>query len=234
MLKVTNISVSYKKTPVVREVSLEVSEGQIVSILGSNGAGKSTILKCISGLIHPVEGNIVFLGEKIHSKLAYQVAQRGLCLIPEGSRVFSKLSIEDNLRMGTFAKKPGYMMNDLSRKVYDMFPVLYERRNLKAETLSGGERQMLAIGRALMSQPKLLMLDEPTAGLAPKLAQEVFRFIVHIKGMGLTILLVEQQVEQTLEISDFGYVLENGRVVAKGEATILLHSDKVREAYLGL
>ena len=234
MLTIKGITIAYKNVPVVRDVSFRVSEGEIVAMVGSNGAGKSTLLRCIAGLMSPYEGEIVFLGERIENQPAYNIAKKGLCLIPEGSRVFSKLSIEDNLRMATFAKKPGYMPKEVVETVYTLFPVLSERRKLYAETLSGGERQMLAVGRALMSQPKLLMLDEPTSGLAPILADQVFGFIKEIKNLGVTILLVEQQVEHALEISERAYVLENGEVVMEGPASNVAASDMVRKAYLGL
>ena len=234
MLEVNKIVIAYKKVPVVRDVSFGVSEGEIVAIVGSNGAGKSTLLRCIAGLMTASQGEIVFLGEKVENQPAYKVAQRGLCLIPEGARVFAKLSIEDNLRMGTFAKRPGYMMEELSETVYNMFPALEKRKHLNGETLSGGERQMLAIGRAMMSQPKLLMMDEPTAGLSPILAEEVFAFIKKIRHLGLTILLVEQQVEHALDTADRAYVLENGEIVMQGPAKDVMASDMVRKAYLGL
>jgi len=234
MLKVNKIVVAYKKVPVVRDVSFRVSEGEITAIVGSNGAGKSTILRAIAGLQNVLQGEIIFLDEMIENEPAYKVAQKGLCLIPEGARVFSKLSIEDNLRMGTFAKKPGHKLEELSETVYKMFPVLEQRKHLNAETLSGGERQMLAIGRAIMSQPKLLMMDEPTSGLSPILAEEIFVFIERIRELGLTILLVEQQVEHALETADRAYVLENGEIALEGLASDILVSDMVKKAYLGL
>jgi branched-chain amino acid transport system ATP-binding protein len=234
MLKVSKIEIAYKKAPVVRDVSFEVLEGEVVAIVGSNGAGKSTLLRSIAGLKEISEGEIKFLDEKIANTPAHKVAQKGLCLIPEGARVFSKLTIEDNLMLGTFAKTPGYKMAELSQNVYEMFPVLKNRKHLNAETLSGGERQMLAIGRAMMSQPKLLMMDEPTAGLSPILAEEVFVFIKKLREMGLTILLVEQQVEHALETADRAYVLENGEILMEGLARDVVSSDIVRKAYLGL
>jgi branched-chain amino acid transport system ATP-binding protein len=234
MLKVRKIEIAYKKAPVLRDVSFEVLEGEVVAIVGSNGAGKSTLLRSIAGLKEISKGEIKFLDEKIANTPAYKVAQKGLCLIPEGARVFSKLTIEDNLMLGTFAKTPGYKMAELSQSVYEMFPVLKNRKHLNAETLSGGERQMLAIGRAMMSQPKLLMMDEPTAGLSPILAEEVFVFIKKLREMGLTILLVEQQVEHALETADRAYVLENGEILMEGLAREVVSSDIVRKAYLGL
>ncbi len=235
MLRVEKISIPYRRVPVVRRVSFAVNGGQIVSIVGSNGAGKSTILRCVAGLIQPSDGRIEFAGEFIRRDLAHRIAKRGLCLVPEGARVFSKLSVQDNLRMGTFAtKRPGYVAKDVSEMIYKMFPILLERRQARAETLSGGERQMLAIGRALMSQPKLLMLDEPTAGLSPKLAEEVFELITEIRRLGIAILMVEQQVEYSLEIADHAYVLENGEIVMEGKGTELLGSEMIKQAYLGL
>jgi len=234
MLDVKYLTIAYSRIPVIRDVSFKVSKGQIVSIVGSNGAGKSTLLRCIAGLLRPASGEIIFLEERIDHQPAYRVAKKGLSLIPEGARVFSKLSIEDNLLLGTFPREPGQMFGELSERVYNMFPILKERRHLKAETLSGGQRQMLAIGRALMSQPKLLVLDEPTAGLAPNLSEEIFDFIRKIKSLEITILLVEQKIEHALQISDYAYVLENGEVIMAGQAEEVMNSDMVRKAYLGL
>lgn len=234
MLRGNKITIAYKRIPVVRDVSFKVSKGEIISFIGSNGAGKSTLLRCITGLLKPSLGEIFFLDERIDNQPAYEIARKGLCLIPEGARVFAKLSVEDNLLLGTFAKKPREKFDELSQMVYQMFPILEERKDLNAETLSGGERHMLAIGRALMSQPKLLMLDEPTAGLAPKLAEHLFEFIQKIRELGITLLLVEQQVEHVLQISDRAYVLENGEVILEGPARDVMDSDMVRKAYLGL
>lgn len=234
MLEVKHLTIAYSRIRVIRDVSFKVSKGQIVSIVGSNGAGKSTLLRCIAGLLRPASGEIIFLEERIDHQPAYWVAKKGLSLIPEGARVFSKLSIEDNLLLGTFPKEPGQMFEELSERVYNMFPVLRERRHLKAETLSGGQRQMLAIGRALMSQPKLLVLDEPTAGLAPNLSEGIFDFIKKIKNLEITILLVEQKIEHALEISDHAYVLENGEIIMAGQAEEVMNSDMVRRAYLGM
>ena len=234
MLRGNKITIAYKRIPVVRDVSFKVSKGEIISFIGSNGAGKSTLLRCITGLLKPSLGEIFFLDERIDNQPAYEIARKGLCLIPEGARVFAKLSVEDNLLLGTFAKKPREKFDELSQMVYQMFPILEERKDLNAETLSGGERHMLAIGRALMSQPKLLMLDEPTAGLAPKLADHLFEFIQKIRELGITLLLVEQQVEHVLQISDRAYVLENGEVILEGPARDVMDSDMVRKAYLGL
>ena len=234
MLRGNKITIAYKRIPVVRDVSFKVSKGEIISFIGSNGAGKSTLLRCITGLLKPSLGEIFFLDERIDNQPAYEIARKGLCLIPEGARVFEKLSVEDNLLLGTFAKKPREKFDELSQMVYQMFPILEERKDLNAETLSGGERHMLAIGRALMSQPKLLMLDEPTAGLAPKLAEHLFEFIQKIRELGITLLLVEQQVEHVLQISDRAYVLENGEVILEGPARDVMDSDMVRKAYLGL
>jgi len=234
MLAGNNVTISYERIPVVRDVSFRVSKGEIISVIGSNGAGKSTLLRCITGLLRPSHGEISFLDERIDNKPAYEIARNGLCLIPEGARVFAKLSVEDNLLLGTFAKKPRERFEELSGMVYQMFPILEERKHLDAETLSGGERHMLAIGRALMSQPKLLMLDEPTAGLAPKLAEHLFEFILKIRDLGITLLLVEQQVEHALQISDRAYVLDNGEIILEGKAKDVMDSDLVRKAYLGL
>jgi branched-chain amino acid transport system ATP-binding protein len=234
MLRVKDLTIAYSGTPVVRHVSFNISEGEIVSIVGSNGAGKSTLLRCIAGLLKSLSGEVVFMDERIEHEPAFKVAKRGLSLIPEGARVFSKLTVEDNLLLGTFTKKPGQGFNELSGRIYQMFPVLEERRHLRAETLSGGQRQMLAIGRALMSQPKLLILDEPTGGLAPNLAEELFEFIKRISTLSITLLLVEQKIEHALGISDRAYVLNNGEILMEGRAKDVLDSDRVRKAYLGL
>ncbi len=234
MLEVSNIEVTYRRVPVIRDVSFRVSEGEIVAVVGSNGAGKSTLLRAISGLKAVSKGEIRFLGESIEREPAYKVARKGLCLIPEGAKVFSKLSVKDNLLLGTFAKRPGHEVEKLSQAVFEMFPALAERKNLNADTLSGGERQMLAIGRAMMSQPNLMMMDEPTAGLSPILAEQVFTFINELRARGLTILLVEQQVEHALETADRAYVLENGEILMEGPAREVMDSDTVRKAYLGL
>jgi len=234
MLEAIDIDVTYRRVPVIRHVFFQVRKGEIVAIVGSNGAGKSTLLRAVAGLKRVSKGEIRFLGESIEKEPAYKVARRGLCLIPEGAKVFSKLSIQDNLLLGTFARKAGCEQKKLSQSVFEMFPILGERRHLNAETLSGGERQMLAIGRAMMSQPSLLLMDEPTAGLSPLLAEQVFDFITELRNRGLTILLVEQQVEHALRTADRAYVLENGEILMEGPAAEVMASDKVRKAYLGL
>lgn len=234
MLRVKDVTIGYSGIPVVRHVSFNISKGEIVSIVGSNGAGKSTLLRCIAGLLKSLTGEIIFMDERIDHEPAFKVAKRGLSLIPEGARVFSKLTVEDNLLLGTFTKKPGQGFDELSRKVYKIFPILEERRRLRAETLSGGERQMLAIGRALMSQPKLLILDEPTGGLAPNLSAELFEFIKKIGTLSITLLLVEQKIEHALRISDRAYVIDNGEIIMEGRGEVVMESDRVRKAYLGL
>jgi len=234
MLVVKGLSIAYKKTKVVQDVSFRIERGEVVSIIGSNGAGKSTTMRCLAGLLQPCTGEVLFERMRIDGMLPFRIAQQGLSLIPEGARVFTKLSVEDNLLLGTFAQKPGKDFAELCEGVYEIFPILRERRKLKAETLSGGQRQMLAIGRALMARPKLLLLDEPTQGLAPNLAEELFVFIKRIISLRITLLLVEQMIENALKISDRAYILENGQIVMEGPATEALNSDRVRKAYLGL
>jgi branched-chain amino acid transport system ATP-binding protein len=231
MLEVKNLSASYGHIEALRDVSLEVDEGQIVSIIGSNGAGKTTLLRCISGLIKPVSGSIEFLGKPISQKPHCNVAA-GIVQVPEGRKCFSGLTVQDNLLVGGYLVKGKKLQQNLKR-AYDLFPILEQRRNQFAGTFSGGEQQMLAICRGLMSDPKLMLLDEPSLGLAPLMVQQVFDLVEQIRRTGITILLVEQNAQKALCSCDRAYVLENGRITISGTGSELLASPAVKKAYLG-
>ncbi|MCD6362511.1 MAG: ABC transporter ATP-binding protein [Synergistetes bacterium] len=234
MLDVRDLKIAYDDVPVVHGVSFNVKEGEVVSIVGANGAGKTTLLRAIAGLITPVSGKIAFLGEDITSLPAFEVVKRGISYVPEGRRLFSKLSVRENLLLGAYYIEDETKVRELFDQVLELFPHLKERLNQKAETLSGGEQQMLAIGRGLMSDPKLIMIDEMSLGLMPKLVERVMGVVSEIKKAGKTVLLVEQMVEEALSISDRGYVLQTGKIVLSGTGEELLKSDMVRKAYLGL
>ena len=231
MLKVDNINVYYGKIHAIKDVSFTVGEGEIVSLIGSNGAGKSTALKTVSGLLRSATGSITFLGEDIGRTEAYKLVGKGLAHVPEGRRIFLQMSVEENLQMGgyTAGKETDARIQD----VFERFPRLKERRNQVAGTLSGGEQQMLAMGRALIYAPRLLMLDEPSMGLAPILVQQVFDIIRELHQAGTTILLVEQNAEMALKVADRAYVLESGRIALSGTGAELAKSDAIKKAYLG-
>ena len=233
MLKVENLSVHYGMIQAVRDVSFEVNEGEVVSLIGANGAGKTTILRTLSGLVRPSSGKIEFLGQEIQKTPAQKIVASGLSQVPEGRHVFSGLTVLENLEMGAFLKKNREENQANLKKVFSSFPRLEERKNQDAATLSGGEQQMLAMGRALMSTPKLLLLDEPSMGLAPIFIQEIFDIIQDIQKQGTTVLLIEQNANKALAISDRGYVLETGKIVLSGTGKELAASDEVRKAYLG-
>ena len=231
MLKVENINVYYGQIHAIKDVSFEVKPGEIVSLIGANGAGKSTILKTISGLLRSKTGHITFKGEDISKTEAYKLVPKGLAHVPEGRRIFLQMTVKENLEMGAYTK--GETMEKDIESVYSHFPRLKERQNQIAGTLSGGEQQMLAMGRAMMSHPDLLILDEPSMGLAPILVQGIFDIIKEFHKMGTTILLVEQNAEMALSIADRAYVLESGRIVLTGTGAELKASDAIKKAYLG-
>jgi len=234
MLQVKNITVAYDDVPAVVEASFDVGKGEIVAIIGANGAGKSTILRTLSGILRPVAGEIWFEGQRIDRLPANQIVHLGISLVPEGRRIFGRLSVLDNLILGAYTNRDPGARREALEFVFSLFPVLRERASQRAGTLSGGEQQMLAIGRALMSRPRLLMLDEPSLGLMPKLTARILQAIQEINREGVTVLLVEQRVREALEIAHRGYVLQTGRIVATGTGSELLQTDLVRKAYLGL
>lgn len=233
MLKVDDLSVHYGIIQAVKNVSFEVNEGEVVSLIGANGAGKTSILRTISGLVRPSGGKIEFLGQEIQKAPARKIVASGLSQVPEGRHVFSGLTVMENLEMGAFLHKNRDENQKNLKRVFERFPRLEERKNQDAATLSGGEQQMLAMGRALMSKPKLLLLDEPSMGLAPIFIQEIFDIIQDIQKQGTTVLLIEQNAKKALSIADRGYVLETGKIVLSGTGQELLESDEVRKAYLG-
>ena len=232
MLYINDINVYYGSSiHAVKDVSFEVKPGEIVSLIGANGAGKSTILKTISGLLRSRTGSITFDGKDISSTDAHKIVSMGLAHIPEGRRIFTNLTVEENLDMGAYTLKGN--AEEVKEDIFSRFPRLLERRHQTAGTLSGGEQQMLAIGRAMMSRPKLLMLDEPSMGLAPILVEQIFDIIKELHKAGVTILLVEQNASKALEIADRAYVLETGRIVMSGDGKALSASDEIKKAYLG-
>ena len=233
MLKIDNLHVSYGGIRALQGVSLEVPDGKIVTLIGANGAGKSTTLRTVSGLLKPKSGKISFLGKDIAGKAAHEIVREGISQVPEGRRIFAEMSVLENLEMGAFIRKDSDGIREDMEMVFRRFPRLEERKDQLAGTLSGGEQQMLAMGRALMSRPKLLLLDEPSMGLAPLLIREIFSIIEDINRAGTTILLVEQNANMALSIADRAYVLETGRITLSGDGEKLAASEDVRKAYLG-
>ena len=233
MLQVNNLVVRYGGITAVDGISLQIDQHETVALIGANGAGKTTTLHAISGLLKAAGGQILFQGEDITKTPAEAVVARGVIQVPEGRQVFSKLTIEENLKLGAYLQKDKEKIRDTYEKVMTLFPILRERRRQAAGTLSGGEQQMLAMGRALMSRPKLLMLDEPSMGLAPILVEQIFKIIQTLHEAGTTILLVEQNAQAALSIADRGYVLETGKIVTSGTGTELLASPEIKKAYLG-
>ena len=233
MLDIKNLSVSYGAIDAVKDISLHVDEGEIVSLIGANGAGKTTTLHTITGLVPAKSGSIMFNGQDLLKTKANRIVTLGMAHVPEGRHVFTRMSVQENLEMGAYSlKDTSHVAEDLD-KVYTYFPRLKERRRQLAGTLSGGEQQMVAMGRAMMSRPSLLMMDEPSMGLSPKLVKEIFRIIEKLHDEGITVLLVEQNAKMALSIADRAYVLETGRITMEGKASDLLHDEKVRKAYLG-
>ncbi len=233
MLKVKNINAGYGNVPVLFDFSCEVKEGEVVSIVGSNGAGKSTLMKTISGIVTPFSGEIEFMGERIDKLPAHKIVERGIAHVPEGRQVFGKLSVRENLMMGAFIVKSEAEKAKSLKEMFELFPILESRQEQKAETLSGGEQQMMAIARGLMSRPKLLLVDEMSLGLAPVLVEKVMDTL-KLVSESVTILLVEQKVQEALEIADRGYVIQNGRMVITGSGQELLQSEIVKKAYMGM
>ncbi len=232
ILKVDNINVYYGAIHAIKGVSFEVNEGEIVTLIGANGAGKSTTLQAVSGLLHSKTGSIEFLGENISHVSAHKIVRKGLAHVPEGRRIFLQMTVQENLEMGAYTQGGKKSDEDLEN-VFEQFPRLKERRKQIAGTLSGGEQQMLAMGRALMSRPKLLMLDEPSMGLAPILVEQIFDIIKQLHKKGTTILLVEQNAQMALSVADRAYVMETGKITLNGTGKELAMSDSVRKAYLG-
>ncbi len=233
MLKIDDINVYYGAIHALKGISLEVDEGEIVTLIGANGAGKSTTLRTISGLLKPKTGAIDFQGQDIAGVPAHEIVKRGISQVPEGRRIFAEMTVRENLDLGAFTRKDKDGIAADMKHVFELFPRLEERRDQVAGTLSGGEQQMLAMGRALMSRPKLLLLDEPSMGLAPLLIREIFNIIVDINKSGTTVLLVEQNANMALSIASRAYVLETGRITLSGDAAKLAASEDVRKAYLG-
>jgi branched-chain amino acid transport system ATP-binding protein len=233
LLKIENLTVGYDDLIILRQISLEIKQGQIVALIGANGAGKTTTLKTISGLLRARGGQILFDGNPVHTWPSHKIVKAGLIQVPEGRHLFLDMTVLENLELGTYRRGKGNK-SQMLEQVYAFFPKLEERKKQHAGTLSGGERQMLAIGRALMSQPRLLMLDEPSLGLAPLIVLDIFRIIQEIRDAGTTVLIVEQNAVQTLGMADWGYVLENGKIVLGGTGAELLANEQIRVAYLGL
>jgi branched-chain amino acid transport system ATP-binding protein len=234
MLSIENLHVYYGGIHALKGISLEVDEGQIVTLIGANGAGKSTTLRAISGIVRPQEGQITFENQDMTRFPAYEIVEQGIAMVPEGRRVFPDLTVLENLLLGAHTRQdPTGVQKDLEW-ICELFPILKERASQSAGTLSGGEQQMLAVGRALMSRPRLLLMDEPSLGLAPTLVKEVFRTIRQLHDEGTTILLVEQNARAALRIADYGYILETGEIVLEGTGKELAHNDDVRKAYLGV
>ncbi len=234
ILKIDDLYAGYDGIPVVLGISLEIRPGELVAIVGANGAGKTTTMRAISGLIHPIQGNIFFSGQNISSLPAHNILKLGISYVPEGRRIFGKLSVKKNLVLGAYTEKSQSEVNRRIDELLTIFPVLRARSKQTAETLSGGEQQMLAIARGLMSKPKLLMLDEMSLGLMPSMVEKMMETITAINGSGTTVLLVEQMVQEALEIAHRGYVIQNGRIVQTGLSGELLESEEVRKAYLGM
>lgn len=233
MLEVKDLEVSYGKIVAVKGISFTVDEGQVVTLIGTNGAGKTTTLRTISGLLRPSAGSISFLGKRIDAVPAHEIVMMGLAQSPEGRRIFPRQSVEENLMLGAFSRRDRAGIADDLQEVYDLFPILAERRKQSAGTFSGGEQQMLAMGRAMMSRPKLLMLDEPSMGLSPLMMSKIMSTVRTLQKRGTTILLVEQNAQAALKLADHGYVLEVGSIVLDGPGRELLTNDAVKKAYLG-
>ncbi|MDC2815970.1 ABC transporter ATP-binding protein [Leuconostoc suionicum] len=233
LLTVENLNVSYGAIKAVQDINFVVNNNEIVSLIGANGAGKTTILRTISGLEKPTKGRILFENQNLLTMNSERIVSSGVAQVPEGRRVFSGMTVQENLQLGAFTRSKGINLKDEYALIYDKFPILKERRNQDAATLSGGEQQMLAMGRALMAKPKLLLLDEPSMGLAPLFIEKIFDIIKNVNAQGMTVLVIEQNANQALKIANRGYVLESGKITMTGTGAELLASDDVRKAYLG-
>ena len=233
MLEIKDLEVYYGMIQAIKGISFEVNEGEVIALIGANGAGKTTILHTISGLIAPKKGSITFEGQEITKIPAHKIVENGLAQVPEGRRVFPSLSVLQNLKLGAYTRKDKKEIDDTLKMIYERFPRLEERKNQLAGTLSGGEQQMLAMGRALMSKPRIILMDEPSMGLSPIFVNEIFDIIKQVSASGTTVLLVEQNAKKALSIADRGYVLETGKIVKEGKASDLLNDEAVKKAYLG-
>jgi branched-chain amino acid transport system ATP-binding protein len=233
ILEVKDLFCRYGRIEVLRNINLSLSEGELLALIGANGAGKTTLLKTIAGVLKPSRGTVLYRGENILKNYPFENVKLGISLVPEGRHVFPNLSVEDNLVLGGFSRSKTEVLEDI-KKQYNLFPVLHEKRRELAGMLSGGQQQMLAIGRALMSRPRVLLLDEPSMGLAPLLVAEIFRIVVELRRLGVTILIVEQNAHGALKIADRAYVLETGNLAFEGEGRALLIDDRIKKAYLGL
>ena len=233
LLEIHTLKIAYGGINAVKGIDLVVHEGEMVALIGANGAGKTSTLKAISGILSPAAGRILYRGKDVTGAATYTLVERGLALVPEGRQVFGRLTVQENLRMGAYARRDAAGVKADLERMYELFPRLYERRSQTAGTLSGGEQQMLAIGRALMSAPRLLLLDEPSMGLAPLMVQRIFETIRKVAAEGVTVLLVEQNAKLALELSQRGYVMESGTVTLSAQSSVLLNNPQVRQAYLG-
>ena len=233
MLTLERLSAGYRRLQILHEISMEIREGEIVALIGANGAGKTTTLRTVSGLLQPSSGSVVFNGERIDGMRPERIVRKGLVHVPQDRGLFGRLSVMENLQMGAYARDRSELSDTLD-EVFALFPVLAERRTQRADTMSGGEQQMLAIGRALMARPRLLSLDEPSIGLAPKLVAQVLDAVTRIRDTGVTVLIVEQNAAHTLAISDRAYVIESGDIVIEGAGHELVNDDRVKTAYLGM
>ena len=234
MLDIENVTASYGMIQILRDISFQVKEKEIVSIIGPNGAGKTTLVKTISGLLHPRTGAIRFRGENIEKLPPYEIVKKGITLIPEGREIFPRMTVEENLKLGAYTANGKRTVTEAKERVYQIFPVLKKKEKALAQTLSGGEQQMLVIGRSLMSNPDLLILDEPSLGLAPLLVEKVLDTVRKINEEGVTILLVEQNIRDSLDIADRGYVLEQGKIILEGQSRELLCNNHIKQVYMGL
>jgi branched-chain amino acid transport system ATP-binding protein len=234
LLEISNLAVAYGDVQAVWDVSLTVNPGEIVVLIGSNGAGKTTLMRAISGLQRPLDGSITFEGDALHAMPPHRIVERGIVLVPEGRKLFGGMTVIENLEMGAFTPRARKDRTKTLERVFETFPLLAERRHQRANTMSGGQQQMLAVGRAMMGMPRLLMLDEPSLGLSPLLVQHIFDVVRAINKQGVTVLLVEQNARAALELADRAYIIEQGRVAGTGTGAALLNDDSVRRAYLGV